>query len=65
MMGQEKVAVSVTTDIDFTEEKRKEDLVEPVDKENMQGIAVSAEKIAETYSGNGAADWRHRWNRRR
>ncbi|AHL71411.1 flagellar basal-body MS-ring/collar protein FliF [Bacillus altitudinis] len=55
MMGQEKVAVSVTTDIDFTEEKRKEDLVEPVDQENMQGIAVSAEKIAETYSGNGAA----------
>ncbi|MBR3205811.1 MAG: flagellar M-ring protein FliF, partial [Bacillus sp. (in: Bacteria)] len=40
MMGQDKVAVSVTTDIDFTEEKRKEDLVEPVDKENMQGIAV-------------------------
>lgn len=62
-MGQEKVAVSVTTDIDFTEEKRKEDLVEPVDKENMQGIAVSAEKIAETYSGNGR-DWWNRWNRR-
>ncbi|MGE6631398.1 flagellar basal-body MS-ring/collar protein FliF [Bacillus sp. NPDC077027] len=55
MIGQEKVAVSVTTDIDFTEEKRKEDIVEPVDEENMQGIAVSAEKIAETYSGNGAA----------
>ncbi|MFS0656026.1 flagellar basal-body MS-ring/collar protein FliF [Bacillus sp. 179-C3.3 HS] len=55
MMGQDKIAVSVTTDIDFTEEKRKEDLVEPVDQENMEGIAVSAEKIAETYSGNGAA----------
>ena len=33
LMGVGKVAVSVTTDIDFTQEKRKEDLVEPVDKE--------------------------------
>ncbi|WP_077736846.1 flagellar basal-body MS-ring/collar protein FliF [Bacillus sonorensis] len=54
MMGQDKVAVSVTTDIDFTQEKRTEDLVEPVDKENMEGIVVSSEKISETYSGNGA-----------
>ncbi|ASB89618.1 flagellar basal-body MS-ring/collar protein FliF [Bacillus sonorensis] len=54
MMGQDKVAVSVTTDIDFTQEKRKEDLVEPVDKENMAGIVVSSEKISETYAGDGA-----------
>ncbi|WP_429662781.1 flagellar basal-body MS-ring/collar protein FliF [Bacillus gobiensis] len=54
MMGQNKVVVSVTTDIDFTKESRKEDLVEPVDKENMEGIAVSAERVTETYTGEGA-----------
>ncbi|MGE0910018.1 flagellar basal-body MS-ring/collar protein FliF [Bacillus atrophaeus] len=56
MMGQDKVVVSVTTDIDFTKENRTEDLVEPVDKENMEGIAVSAEKVAETYQGDNAAN---------
>ena len=45
MMGQDKVVVSVTADIDFTKEKRTEDTVEPVDKDNMEGIAVSAEKL--------------------
>lgn len=48
-MGQDKVVVSVTADIDFTKENRTEDIVEPVDKENMEGIAVSAEKVSETY----------------
>ncbi|MEG7378338.1 flagellar basal-body MS-ring/collar protein FliF [Bacillus subtilis] len=56
MMGQDKVVVSVTADIDFTKENRTEDLVEPVDKENMAGIAVSAEKVSETYQGDGAAN---------
>lgn len=55
LMGVGKVAVSVTTDIDFTQEKRKEDLVEPVDKKNMAGIQISAQKINETYTGTGAA----------
>lgn len=54
MMGQNKVVVSVTTDIDFTKENRKEELVEPVDRENMEGIAVSAERVTETYTGEGA-----------
>ena len=54
MMGQDKVVVSVTSDIDFTKENRTEDLVEPVDKENMEGITVSAERVSETYSGQGA-----------
>lgn len=56
MMGQDKVVVSVTADIDFTKENRTEDIVEPVDKENMEGIAVSAEKVSETYQGDGAAN---------
>jgi len=55
LMGQNKVMVSVTADIDFTQENREENLVTPVDEENMQGIAVSAQKISETYTGENAA----------
>lgn len=54
LMGQDKVFVSVTTDIDFKKENRQEDLVEPVDEENMSGIAISAQTITETYTGTGA-----------
>ncbi|MGD6816171.1 flagellar basal-body MS-ring/collar protein FliF [Metabacillus sp. 113a] len=54
MIGQDKVVVSVTTDLDFTQENREENLVEPVDEENMEGIQVSAERITEAYTGNGA-----------
>lgn len=55
LMGYNKVVTSVTADIDFTQENTDEHLVQPVDKQNMKGIAVSAQKITETYSGNGAA----------
>ncbi|MFE8699072.1 flagellar basal-body MS-ring/collar protein FliF [Cytobacillus sp. FJAT-54145] len=54
LMGQDKVVVSVTADIDFTQENREENLVVPVDEENMEGIAISAQKITETFTGNGA-----------
>ncbi|MBD7936727.1 MULTISPECIES: flagellar basal-body MS-ring/collar protein FliF [Cytobacillus] len=53
LMGQEKVVVSVTADVDFTQENREENLVEPVDEENMAGIAISAQKLTETFTGNG------------
>lgn len=53
LMGQDKVVVSVSADIDFTQEKRDEKLVTPVDKDNMKGIAISAENIKETYTGSG------------
>lgn len=52
MVGMEKVIVSVTTDIDFTTENRTEELVDPVDLENMEGLPVSIENIHETYTGN-------------
>lgn len=55
MMGQDKVVVSVTADVDFTQENREENLVTPVDPENMEGIAVSVERITETFTGDGAA----------
>ncbi len=54
MMGQEKVIVSVTTDIDFKLENRKESLVTPVDEESMEGIALSVQRITESFSGDGA-----------
>lgn len=53
LMGQDKVVVSVSADIDFTQEKDTENLVTPVDKTNMKGIAISAENIKETYTGKG------------
>ncbi|KOP79053.1 flagellar M-ring protein FliF [Lysinibacillus sp. FJAT-14745] len=55
LMGQDKVIVSVSTDIDFKKENREEKLVTPVDKENMAGIAISAQHITEQYTGTGAA----------
>ncbi|MBY6036096.1 flagellar M-ring protein FliF [Fictibacillus nanhaiensis] len=55
IMGQDKVVATVTTDIDFTEEKREETIVEPVDKDNMKGIEISVERIRETFTGEGAA----------
>lgn len=54
MMGQDKVMVNVTTDVDFTKEKSKQDLVEPVDPKTMEGLQVSAEHITDTYTGSGA-----------
>ncbi|KAA0547941.1 flagellar basal body M-ring protein FliF [Bacillus sp. BGMRC 2118] len=55
MMGQDKVVVSVTADVDFSQENREENLVTPVNPENMEGIAVSVERITETFTGDGAA----------
>ncbi|MFJ6207728.1 flagellar basal-body MS-ring/collar protein FliF [Lysinibacillus sp. NPDC092081] len=55
LMGQDKVIVSVSTDIDFKKENREENLVTPVDQENMAGIAISAQHITEQYTGTGAA----------
>ncbi|WP_394232534.1 flagellar basal-body MS-ring/collar protein FliF [Niallia oryzisoli] len=55
LMGQDKVVVSVTADIDFSQENREENLVTPVDEENMEGIAISAQKITEAYTGTGNA----------
>src|SRR5690625_3458007 len=51
IVGIDNVIVSVTTDIDFTQENRVEDLVDPVDVENMEGLPVSVETIQETYTG--------------
>ncbi|MER2088130.1 MAG: flagellar basal-body MS-ring/collar protein FliF [Sporosarcina sp.] len=53
MMGQDKIIVSITTDIDFQKEKREENLVSPVDEESMEGIALSVQRLTESFTGNG------------
>ncbi|WP_421385422.1 flagellar basal-body MS-ring/collar protein FliF [Bacillus salacetis] len=55
LIGFNKVVVSVTTDIDFTQENSEVNQVTPVDEENMEGIAVSVQRITETFTGEGAA----------
>ncbi|WP_339249686.1 flagellar basal-body MS-ring/collar protein FliF [Sporosarcina sp. FSL W8-0480] len=53
LVGQDKVIVSVTTDIDFKQENRQENLVDRVD-EDLDSLAISVQRITETFSGNGA-----------
>lgn len=55
MMGEGKVMVNVTADVDFTQSKEKQDLVEPVNQQTMEGLQTSTENITETYTGQGAA----------
>src|SRR5699024_2742385 len=43
-----------TADVDFTQENTTEELVEPVDVDNMEGIPVSIETLQETFEGTGA-----------
>ncbi|WP_413381625.1 flagellar basal-body MS-ring/collar protein FliF [Alkalihalobacillus sp. 1P02AB] len=55
IVGRDKVLVSVTTDIDFTQENRMEQLVTPVNEETMEGIVVSVERVEEAYSSSGSS----------
>lgn len=54
MIGPSKVVSSVTADIDFTQEKRVEQLIDPITNE-IDSLPVSVERIHETYSGEGAS----------
>lgn len=56
LIGPDKVVVNVSADVDFKKENREENLVQPVDEENMTGIEISAQRITETYSGGAVAD---------
>lgn len=55
ILGRDKVFVYTYVKLNFDKTQREEQLVEPVDKENNEGIIISAEKIQETYSGKGAS----------
>ncbi len=56
LLGPDKVNVLVTSTLNFDQRTTKEDRVEPVDTENMQGIAISAQKIQESYTGTSSPD---------
>ncbi|KAB8138734.1 flagellar basal body M-ring protein FliF [Gracilibacillus oryzae] len=50
MIGMNKVAISATADIDFTQETRVEQIVEPVN-EDTDTLPVSIETITESFTG--------------
>jgi flagellar M-ring protein FliF len=51
IIGRDKVFVYPYVKLNFDKVKSKEQLVEPVDKENNQGIDISVEKIQKTFNG--------------
>jgi flagellar M-ring protein FliF len=55
ILGMDKVIVSVFASVDFTQENRREELVQPVDPEANEGIAISIERIQESFSGEGGS----------
>ncbi|UFJ42124.1 flagellar M-ring protein FliF [Brevibacillus humidisoli] len=54
IMGRDKVIVHAAVKMNFAKENRVENLVEPVDQENNEGIIISAEQLSKTFSGQGA-----------
>lgn len=56
MIGHDKVVVSVIASLNFDQENRVEELVEPVNEEDQEGIAISVEKIQESFEGDGASE---------
>lgn len=56
LIGQDKVVVSVIANLNFDQEKRVEELVEPVSEEDNEGIAISVERIQESFNGEGASE---------
>ncbi|WP_411349725.1 flagellar basal-body MS-ring/collar protein FliF [Paenibacillus sp. WLX2291] len=56
LLGPDKVNVLVTSTLNFDQRTTKEERVEPVDEENMQGIQISAQKIQESYTGTSSPD---------
>ncbi|MDF2902695.1 MAG: hypothetical protein K0S25_333 [Bacillus sp. (in: firmicutes)] len=55
IMGHNKVLIQTFVRLNFDQVKKKESLVEPVNKEKNEGIAVSLEEINKTYSGKDAS----------
>lgn len=53
LTGPDKVDVLVFSKLNFDKENRKENLVTPVDTENMKGIEISSQIISNSYSGQG------------
>ncbi|RUT29708.1 flagellar M-ring protein FliF [Paenibacillus zeisoli] len=53
LTGPDKINVLVASKLNFDQVSQKENLVTPVDTENMKGIEISAQKIQKSYTGKG------------
>jgi flagellar M-ring protein FliF len=55
-MGADKVEVLVASKLNFDKIQSNENLVTPVNEEDMKGIEISVQKISNNYSGTGTPD---------
>lgn len=53
-MGSNKVNVLVASKLNFDQVQSKENIVTPVDEEEMKGIELSVQEIQKNYSGTGS-----------
>ncbi|NGQ94005.1 flagellar M-ring protein FliF [Brevibacillus sp. SYP-B805] len=53
LMGRDKVVVHTTVQMDFSQETRVENRVEAPDRENNEGLIISAQKLSKTFTGQG------------
>lgn len=56
LTGPDKVDVLVMSQLNFDKENRTENIVTPVDEENMRGIEISSQIISSTYSGQSSSN---------
>lgn len=55
LTGPDKIEVLVASKLNFDQVSQKDNLVTPVDTENMKGIEISAQKIQESFTGEDGA----------
>ena len=53
-MGSNKVNVLVASKLNFDQVQSKENIVTPVDEEEMKGIELSVQEIQKNYSGTSS-----------
>lgn len=56
LTGPDKIEVLVASKLNFDQISSNQQLVTPVDEENMKGIAISAQEVQNSYSGSGSTD---------
>lgn len=52
LTGPDKIEVLVASKLNFDQVSQKDNLVTPVDTENMKGIEISAQKVQKSYTGS-------------
>ncbi|CAM4313756.1 flagellar basal-body MS-ring/collar protein FliF [Paenibacillus macerans] len=56
LTGPDKIEVLVASKLNFDQVTQKDNLVTPVDTDNMKGIEISAQKVQKSYTGNASPD---------